>query len=562
MERLLRGSFAMWAILWGMLVASPSAAAVDGAVEPIVVRVAIPGAFPPQYSLDDTGKPSGFAVDIFEQLAGMANLRPTYLVKDNWEQAQAALRTGEVDVIPNMGMTERRKAFADFTSSVETFPVSIFVREMEEEIQGEKDLVERRVAVIKVNVGYTLLKDRPEVRLVLYEHRSDILFALLSGQVDALVYPEPLIMMDANMAGLDDRIKVVGKPLKEIKRGIAVAKGRKELLDRLEPAVKAFVGTEEYKRIYTKWYGTPKPYWTSIKVATFLSATFFGTLGLMFLWRYRSLSRLNLLLRKEIRERERAENELLKAHLELKNLDRTKSMLLSSVSHELRTPLTSLIGFAKVSIKKMETYVRPFFTSADDIKARKAVAVVVANLKTIAAEGDHLTCLVRNIMDMTELVSGDLTLHKIPVPYAGIIEQVVAAHRAEADSKGLWLCTEIAPDAPQTIWVDAARLTQVLHNLVSNALKFTSRGGIDICVESDQDAVLIRVRDTGVGIPHEVYGLLFQSFNQVGDTLTSKPSGLGLGLAISRQLVELHGGRLWLESEPGRGSTFCFTLPL
>ncbi len=552
----------MWAILWGMLVASPSAAAVDGAVEPIVVRVAIPGAFPPQYSLDDTGKPSGFAVDIFEQLAGMANLRPTYLVKDNWEQAQAALRTGEVDVIPNMGMTERRKAFADFTSSVETFPVSIFVREMEEEIQGEKDLVERRVAVIKVNVGYTLLKDRPEVRLVLYEHRSDILFALLSGQVDALVYPEPLIMMDANMAGLDDRIKVVGKPLKEIKRGIAVAKGRKELLDRLEPAVKAFVGTEEYKRIYTKWYGTPKPYWTSIKVATFLSATFFGTLGLMFLWRYRSLSRLNLLLRKEIRERERAENELLKAHLELKNLDRTKSMLLSSVSHELRTPLTSLIGFAKVSIKKMETYVRPFFTSADDIKARKAVAVVVANLKTIAAEGDHLTCLVRNIMDMTELVSGDLTLHKIPVPYAGIIEQVVAAHRAEADSKGLWLCTEIAPDAPQTIWVDAARLTQVLHNLVSNALKFTSRGGIDICVESDQDAVLIRVRDTGVGIPHEVYGLLFQSFNQVGDTLTSKPSGLGLGLAISRQLVELHGGRLWLESEPGRGSTFCFTLPL
>ncbi|WP_419660938.1 two component system sensor kinase, hybrid [Desulfosarcina variabilis str. Montpellier] len=267
------------------------------------VKIAVLANFPPQYALDDNGKPTGFAVDVMNQVARLANLDPDYVVFQNWPDAQQALRSGAVDIVPNMGITERRQAFADFTSPVETFPVSIFIRQAESGINGAQDLPGHKVVVVEVNVGYALLKGRPDIQLVIAHNPSEAIMFLLSAQADALVFPQPVIDQLARKSGIENKLKVVGKPLKEIVRGIAVQKGRDDLLGRLDAAVKRFVATEAYSRIYVRWYGAPEAYWTVGRL--------FNALGLilgvfavgMFVMRHITLFRFNKTLKKRVQER-------------------------------------------------------------------------------------------------------------------------------------------------------------------------------------------------------------------------------------------------------------------
>jgi len=259
--------------------------------------------FQPQYSLDASGKPSGFAIDVFERLAGMANLEVRYLVKGSWPEAIEALKTGEADVIPNMGMAARREAFVDFTAPVETFPVSIFVRESEKGIRGRKDLSWRKVAVLRVNVGYNLLMDDNTIELVVAEHRSDALMLLLSGQVDAFVYPEPVVWLDARRAGIDGLIKTAGEPLAEIARGVGVSKKNPELLQRLDGAVRRFVLTGDYRRIYSKWYGGSEPFWTPAKVLRVAGGIMAAIIASMVLMHYRTQQRHRRELEQRVRDR-------------------------------------------------------------------------------------------------------------------------------------------------------------------------------------------------------------------------------------------------------------------
>ena len=171
------------------------------------------------------------------------------------------MRSSAMDIIPNMGITERRQAFADFTSPVETFPVSIFIRQAESGINGAQDLPGHKVAVVEVNVGYALLKDRTDISWsspITRLKRS--CFCFRARRTPGI--PQPVIDQLARKSGIENKLKVVGKPLKEIVRGIAVQKGRDDLLGRLDAAVKRFVATEAYSRIYVRWYGAPEAYWT------------------------------------------------------------------------------------------------------------------------------------------------------------------------------------------------------------------------------------------------------------------------------------------------------------
>lgn len=259
----------------------------------LTIVAAIPGEFPPQYSFDSGGKPQGFAIDVLDGIASVAGLHVRYDVTKGWEEAQEALRTGAADVIPNMGITERRKEFADFTLPVETFPISIFVREDYPDIQTKNDLSGHKVAVVKLNVGYTLLKDQKDIELVMASDRQGALFMLLSGQADALVYPEPLIWLDARSVGVDEKIKIVGQPIEEIKRGIAVAKGKNDLLKKLDEATKSFVHSDEYQQIYSKWYGKSKPWLTPTRIGTIASLLIVSGFIILLFLRARLMQRVN-----------------------------------------------------------------------------------------------------------------------------------------------------------------------------------------------------------------------------------------------------------------------------
>jgi signal transduction histidine kinase/DNA-binding response OmpR family regulator len=240
--------------------------------------------------------------------------------------------------------------------------------------------------------------------------------------------------------------------------------------------------------------------------------------------------------------------------------DATKSSFLSTVSHELRTPLTSVLGFAKIIRRRLEERLFPLIPE-DDRKVQQAKQQVVENLGVVVSEGERLTKLIDDVLDLAKIEAGKFTWNMTSVSMADVIERATAATASLFDSKKLRLVRDVEPDLPQ-ITGDQDRLIQVVINLISNAVKFTDSGSITCAVHQKDGELLVSVTDSGIGIAPADQGKVFEKFKQVGDTLTDKPKGTGLGLPICKEIVEYHGGRIWVESEPGKGSTFTFNLPI
>jgi signal transduction histidine kinase/CheY-like chemotaxis protein/ligand-binding sensor domain-containing protein len=236
-----------------------------------------------------------------------------------------------------------------------------------------------------------------------------------------------------------------------------------------------------------------------------------------------------------------------------------KSAFLSTVSHELRTPLTSILGFAKIIKKRLEEKVFPL-TDKTDPKTNKTVQQISENLNVVVAEGERLTHLINDVLDLAKIEAGKMEWNMEPVPMAEIVERAIAATTALFDQKNLILERQIEDSLPE-ITGDRDKLIQVVVNLLSNAVKFTETGAVTCHAFKRDNNVVVGISDTGIGIAPEDYNAVFEQFKQVGDTLTDKPKGTGLGLPICKEIVEHHGGQIWLESELGKGSTFFFSLP-
>ncbi len=240
--------------------------------------------------------------------------------------------------------------------------------------------------------------------------------------------------------------------------------------------------------------------------------------------------------------------------------DAAKSAFLSTVSHELRTPLTSVLGFAKIITKRLEDRVFPLLAT-DDTRVRQTVRQVSENLAVVVSEGERLTKLIDDVLDLAKIEAGKLEWHMDGVSVAEIIDRATAATASLFEHTGLPLVKDVEPGLP-TVVGDADRLLQVLINLISNAVKFTPAGSVTCRARLQEDGVVVSVIDTGYGIAPADQLEVFEKFKQVGDTLVDKPKGTGLGLPICREIIGHHGGRIWVESEPSRGSTFSFLLPV
>ena len=240
----------------------------------------------------------------------------------------------------------------------------------------------------------------------------------------------------------------------------------------------------------------------------------------------------------------------------------SKSAFLSSVSHELRTPLTSVVGFSRLIRKRLDEVILPT-VEAGDPKRDRAVRQVTENLGIIIEEGERLTSLINDTLDLAKIEAGRMEWRREPVDIAEVIARATSATASLLAGPGPAMIVEVEPGLP-TLPGDRDRLIQVLINLISNAVKFTPAGSITCAAQRDPagDGVLVSVTDTGVGIAPEDHARVFEQFGQAGDTLADKPRGTGLGLSICREIVEHHGGRLWLESAVGKGSRFSFTLPV
>ncbi|MCT7993687.1 AAA family ATPase [Laspinema olomoucense] len=243
-----------------------------------------------------------------------------------------------------------------------------------------------------------------------------------------------------------------------------------------------------------------------------------------------------------------------------KEIDRMKTDFISTVSHELRTPLTSVVGFAKLIQKKLQDKILPSFQESDR-KTQKAVAQVGDNINIIISEGERLTNLINDVLDIAKMEAGKVDWQMQPLAVSELVERAFSATSSLFENSGLEQIREIESGLPEVMG-DRDRLLQVLINLISNAVKFTRTGSVTVRAQLQNEQLKISVIDTGIGIPPEYQETVFEKFKQVGDTLTDKPKGTGLGLPICKQIVEHHQGQIWVESEEESGTTFSFTLPL
>jgi signal transduction histidine kinase/CheY-like chemotaxis protein len=241
-------------------------------------------------------------------------------------------------------------------------------------------------------------------------------------------------------------------------------------------------------------------------------------------------------------------------------VDQMKTDFISTVSHELRTPLTSVLGFAKLIKKRFDEVVVPVMPQ-DDKKLNRAVRQINDNLDIIVSEGQRLTSLINDVLDIAKMEAGKVDWRRSPLAMEEVVNRAIAATDALFQTKQIPVVKEIAPDLP-TIEGDCDRLIQVVINLLSNAVKFTDQGCVTCRLRQEEGSIVLRVIDTGMGIAPEDQPKVFEKFKQVGDTMTDKPKGTGLGLPICKQIVEHHQGQIWVESDPGQGSTFAFSIPV
>jgi GAF domain-containing protein len=223
-----------------------------------------------------------------------------------------------------------------------------------------------------------------------------------------------------------------------------------------------------------------------------------------------------------------------------------KSQFLANMSHELRTPLNAILGYTELMADG--AYGEP---------SEKMLGI----LKRLEANGKHLLGLINDVLDLSKIEAGQLVLELSDYCVQDIAQTVRSTLEPLASDKKLAFKLELAPDLPPGHG-DGRRLTQVLINLVGNAIKFTDAGEVAIKAEANNGAFYVSVRDTGPGISAADQAKLFQEFQQADNAITRKKGGTGLGLAISKRIIEMHGGRIWVESQPGQGSTFAFALPV
>lgn len=490
---------------------SPSAALGQEATN--AYTVAVLQNWPPHYITDpETNAPGGFAVEVFEAIAARAGIETTYKVYPSWPVMFRDIRKGGLDIIPNSGITQERQSVLDFTTPVEAFQIRIFVRSTNNSIQTRGDLNDYRVGVVKSNKGLFLMQAQGVQDLQVYDSLKAAFWGLLAAEVDALVYPEPNVMKLAYDSKLADQIKPVGQPLMEIKRGIAVRKGQPELHARLNEAAQQFVKSEEYQRIYRKWYGAPEPFWNAGRVLFVMSVVLAGVILLMILFHYRSLFRLNRELKAQIVVREAAEEALQAAreNLERQVAQRTQELKTANenltaeiaerqkaeahIRHSLEekeTLLQEIHHRVKNNMQVISSLLRLQASSIDDRETKGLFLASQNRVQAMSAVHETLYT-----SDSLSKISLDLYITKL----SEILAQTMSVDQAQ-------VTVNVKADPVQVSIEQATPLGLVLNELMSNAFKYAFPGGrkgeIRISVRDLQPGFRLVMEDDGIGLPED-----------------------------------------------------------
>ena len=250
---------------------------------------------------------------------------------------------------------------------------------------------------------------------------------------------------------------------------------------------------------------------------------------------------------RDITYRKKAEEALVDARITAESANRTKSEFLANMSHELRTPLNSIIGFSDMLLEK----------TTGDLNEKQ-----IKYLRNISTSGRHLLTLINDILDLSKVDAGKMQISYENCSINEVYTDIKNTLSNFAISKSITLNFEIEANLTE-IYADKLKLKQIMYNLVSNAIKFTpEHGSVHIIASARSNMLHMEVRDTGIGISAEDQKKLFSAFTQLDSTYSRKYQGTGLGLVLVKKFIEMHGGRVWVESEIAKGSSFAFEMPI
>jgi signal transduction histidine kinase len=512
--------------------------------------------YPPFEFINENGQPDGFNVKLFKRLADELGIKYK-LELAPWHQVREELENGKIDALLGLMVSEERSKSIKFGIPHNVMNHAIFTRE-DQNISNLEQLRNKEIIVQKKDLMHDFLKKTGLTdKIIAVENQHRALNLLSSGKHDAALLGN---FQGAHLINKHNIKNVViqNSKIEPKKYAMAVSKDNDELLWLLNMGLYQLKASGEYDEIYEKWFGV---YEKKSFLKRFQFPIIITISGLVFLiviiifLRYRvkitnqqlqksynEMVDLANNLKEEIKRREKIEIDLVAAKEKAEESDQLKSAFLANMSHEIRTPMNSIMGFASL------------------LPSEDSKDLMTQYARIIVQNSEQLVNIIDDIVLYSKLQTKLINLNNTSFKITDLFDDIYQSFQLPIYPKEIKLSVKHDAAADLEFDTDYDKIRHVFTNLISNAYKYTDEGEIEFGCQHCEDDAIFYVRDTGIGIPEKDVERIFDRFYRAHNAERKSQNGTGLGLSIVSELVELLNGKIWVESEEGKGSTFYFQI--